>query len=142
LEYANAKASLRAEHIAAASGGGSVSTNRLSELIDRSRGRLMNESLGGLVLFVLIPFLGPLVAAALLIKRIRAMQVVVSISALLFLWDLGIAAFPEGGDYKGCTNCGGPFFAHIAFGYISLAFAVITIVVGVVANSARSREMK
>lgn len=85
-------------------------------------------------IFLLLMLFQAPTLAAIVFRRYSILQYsVLAVVLVLLVGDLGVAAAPDGGDFKGCTKCDGSYFMHFAFAFLAvlssgLAVGVFTLI--------------
>jgi hypothetical protein len=141
LEYATAAGWVKTErNVALFVDGPLPAANRTEVLRRESLERLRRDVPG--IFQVLVAFGAPAVAVAVFRRHPIAQYALLAVALVLLVADLGIAEAPDGGDRKGCTQCDGSFFLHLAFGFLALMASALSLAMFLFAQVWRYRRVR
>jgi hypothetical protein len=139
LERANAAGWVKTDWSAAISGGGTVPPGRPAEIIRDGLTRMLREPSS--ILLLLMAFQTPTLAAIVFRRHSIVQYSVLGAVAVLLVGDLGVAAAPDGGDFKGCTKCDFSYLMHFGFGFLSFLSSVLGLGVFLVLRVLKSKRL-
>ncbi len=79
------------------------------------------------IVLLLMAFQAPTLAAIVFRRYSFVQYSVLGAVVVLLVGDLGVAAAPDGGDFKGCTKCDGSYLMHVGFGVFAFLSSVLAV---------------